>query len=110
VLSLLLIEFKVINMDGTDFKDFKKQLLNNQGVLAEYDALERKYEIIQTIIARRNELAISQRELARMLGMQQPAICRLERGDNNITIGTLFRVAKALELEIQFKPKEMIKT
>jgi transcriptional regulator with XRE-family HTH domain len=43
-----------------------------------------------------------------MIGMQQPAICRLERGDNNITIGTLFRVAQALDLNIEFKPKEPI--
>jgi DNA-binding transcriptional regulator YiaG len=36
-----------------------------------------KHEIIQSLIARRNELSISQPQLARMIGMQQPAICRL---------------------------------
>jgi transcriptional regulator with XRE-family HTH domain len=96
-------------MEGTNFKDFKKELLKETGVRTEYQALDKKYEIIQTIIARRNELSISQRELARMIGMQQPAICRLERGDNNITIGTLFRVAKALDLDLEFKPKEFEK-
>ena len=91
-------------MDGTDFKDFKAELLGKPGIRKEYDALSRKYEIIQTLIARRNELSISQRELARLIGMQQPAICRLERGDNNITVETLFRVAHALNLDIEFKP------
>jgi DNA-binding XRE family transcriptional regulator len=91
-------------MDGTDFKDFKTELLGKPGIRKEYDTLGRKYEIIQTLIARRNELSLSQRELARLIGMQQPAICRLERGDNNITIGTLFRVAHALNLDIEFKP------
>ena len=96
-------------MKGTDFKDFKADLLKDDKTRNAYEALNPKYEIIQTIIARRNELSLSQRELARMIGMQQPAICRLERGDNNITIGTLFRVAQALNLDIEFKPKEVIK-
>jgi DNA-binding XRE family transcriptional regulator len=96
-------------MEGTDFKDFKRELLNNPNIRNQYEALESKYEIIQTLIARRNELSLSQRELARLIGMKQPAICRLERGDNNITVGTLFRVAKALNLDIEFKPKALVK-
>jgi DNA-binding XRE family transcriptional regulator len=95
-------------MDGTDFKDFKTELLGKPGIRKEYDTLGRKYEIIQTLIARRNELSLSQRELARLIGMQQPAICRLERGDNNITIGTLFRVAHALNLDIEIKPRKPV--
>ena len=94
---------------GTDLKDFKENLHKGEKTRNAYEALNPKYEIIQTIIARRNELSLSQRDLARMIGMQQPAICRLERGDNNITIGTLFRVAQALNLDIEFKPKEFIK-
>jgi DNA-binding XRE family transcriptional regulator len=95
-------------MKGSDFKDFRNDLLKDEKTRTAYEALNPKYEIIQTIIARRNELSLSQRDLARMVGMQQPAICRLERGDNNITIGTLFRVAQALNLDIEFKPKEPI--
>lgn len=96
-------------MDGTNFKDFKKELLNNKDIRREYEALQPKYAIIQAIIARRNQLSISQRKLARLTGMQQPAICRLERGDNNITVGTLFKVAAALKLNIEFKPQPSAK-
>jgi predicted transcriptional regulator len=87
-------------MDGTDFKDFKKELLKKPEIYQQYEALKPRYTIIQAIIARRNELSLSQRELALMVGMQQPAICRLERGDQNITIGTLLKVADALDLDI----------
>ena len=87
-------------MEGTDFKDFKKELLNKPNIRRHYEALKPKYDIIQSIIARRNELSISQRELARLIGMHQPAICRLERGDHNITIGTLFKVADALDMHL----------
>ncbi len=96
-------------MDGTDFKDFKAELLSKPNIRRQYDALKPKYEIIQAIIARRNELSLSQRELARLVGMHQPAICRLERGDNNITVGTLFRVADALNLGVEFKPRTLAK-
>jgi len=85
-------------MDGTDFKDFKKELLSKPNIRRQYEALRPQYDIIQAIIARRNELSISQRKLAQMVGMHQPAICRLERGDGNIKVGTLFKVADALNM------------
>lgn len=95
-------------MDGMDFKDLKSELLAKPGVRRHYEALKPKYEIIHAIVARRNELSISQRELARLVGMHQPAICRLERGDHNIMIGTLFKVADALnmDLSIHTRPRE----
>lgn len=98
----------VISVDGTDFKDFKRELLANPNIRREYEALQPKYDIIQAFIARRNELSISQRELARLTGMRQPAICRLERGDRDITIGTLFKVANALNMDlgINIRPRE----
>ena len=86
-------------MDGTDFKDFKAELLKKPGIRQQYEALKPRYTIIQAIIARRSELSLSQRKLAQMVGMHQPAICRLERGDQNITIGTLFKVADALNMD-----------
>ncbi len=90
-------------MEGTDFKDFKAELLKKPSIREHYEALQPRYEIIQAIIARRNELSISQRSLARMVGMHQPAICRLERGDQNIRIGTLFKVADALKMQLRMQ-------
>jgi DNA-binding XRE family transcriptional regulator len=85
-------------MEGTDFRDFKAELLKKPSIRRQYEALKPQYELIQAIISRRNELSLSQRELARMVGMHQSAICRLERGDHDIKIGTLFKVADALDL------------
>ena len=96
-------------MKGTNFKDFKAEMLKDKNILDAYNALSPKYEIIETIIARRNEKSMSQRDLARLVGMKQPAICRLERGDKNITVQTLFKVADALDLEIACKPKTLVK-
>ena len=96
-------------MEGTDFRDFKNELLKKPNIRRHYEALKPQYAIIQSIIARRNELSISQRELAKLVGMHQPAICRLERGDSNIKIGTLFKVADALDLDVEFKPRGLVK-
>lgn len=87
-------------MKGTDFKEFRDELLQDTNVRREYELLKPKYDFIQAIIARRNELSLSQRKLAEITGMHQPAICRLERGDRNTSIGTLFKVAQALGLQI----------
>lgn len=95
-------------MASTDFKEFKEELLSKPNIRRHYEDLKPKYEFIQAIIARRNALSLSQRQLARLVGMHQPAICRLERGDNNTTVGTLFRVADVLGLNIEFKPKTPI--
>jgi DNA-binding XRE family transcriptional regulator len=92
-------------MEGTDFKKFKAELLKKPNIKKQYEALKPKYAIIQSIVARRIELGLSQRDLARTIGIKQPAICRIERGDKNVTIDTLFRVAKALNLDIEIKPK-----
>lgn len=97
-------------MEGTDFKDLKAELLNKPSIRKQYELLKPKYDIIQSIVARRIGLSLSQRDLARMTGMQQPAICRIERGDNNITVGTLFRVANALDLDIEFRPRPLTET
>jgi DNA-binding XRE family transcriptional regulator len=96
-------------MNGTNFKDFKAELLEKPGVRRQYENLNPKYEIIQALISRRNELSLSQRKLAQLVGMHQPAICRLERGDNNVTVGTLFRVADVLGLDIEFRPRTLVK-
>ena len=90
---------------GTKFEEFERDLLQRPGVRKEYDALKPKYDMIRSIIERRTQLQISQTQLAKMVGTQQPAISRLEKGDYNTKISTLFRVADALDLDITLKAR-----
>ena len=92
-------------MGNTNFDDHKEELLRNPEFRRKYEALEPKYMLIRTFIRRRNELCLSQAQLANIIGMQQPAISRLENGGCNTTISTLFKVANALALDIEFKPR-----
>ncbi|ADJ25504.1 transcriptional regulator, XRE family [Dehalogenimonas lykanthroporepellens BL-DC-9] len=91
---------------NSDYKQFEEELLSRPEVKREYDALAPKYQLIQEIIRRRNELKISQRELARRIGTRQPAISRLEAGDYNARIETLLKVTEALDLDFSLMPRK----
>jgi predicted XRE-type DNA-binding protein len=86
---------------ATNFEEFEAELLQDPEILMEYEGLKPKYNMIQSLIKRRNQLCISQSQLARVVGTKQPAISRLERGEyNNITLSTLIKVANALDLDL----------
>ena len=89
------------------YEDFKAELLADPEVRAEYEALELEFRLIRDILSRRSELNLSQMQLAKLVGTKQPAISRLERGDGNITINRLRRVADALgaDLDISLKAR-----
>jgi len=88
------------NKKATSYEEFEAELLKKPEIRREYEALKPKYDMIQSLIERRNQLRISQTQLAWMVGTKQPAISRLENGDYNTTLSTLFKVAYALDLDI----------
>ncbi|MDD5287906.1 MAG: helix-turn-helix domain-containing protein [Dehalococcoidales bacterium] len=94
------------NKKPTNYEEFEAELLKDPEIRKEYDALKPKYDMIRSLIERRSALAISQTELARMIGTKQPAISRLEKGDYNTTLSTFFKVAEALDLEISVKARK----
>ncbi len=92
------------------YEDFKAQLLTDPKVREEYEALEPQFRLIRDILLRRSELNLSQMELAKLVGTRQPAISRLERGDGNITINTLYRIADALNADLDISLKARPRT
>ena len=91
---------------ATNYEQFEAELLKKPGIRKEYERLEPKYNMIRAIIARRNELQMTQEELAGIVGTKQPAISRLEKGDYNTTLSTFFKVANALGLDISLEARE----
>ena len=63
--------------------------------------------IAQDVADRRQELGLSQRELAELVGTTQSAIARLERGGRPPRIDTLLRIADALDcdLTVELNPR-----
>ena len=97
------------NNKPTSYEEFEAELLQDPEIRKEYEALKPKYDMIQKFIERRNELRLSQGELASLVGMQQSAIARLENGEHNSTVDTLLKVADALDLDVEFKRKSTVK-
>ena len=100
----------MVSKKTTVYDEFEASLLENPEIRKEYEALKPKYEMIQKLIERRNKLNMSQTQLAKIIGTKQPAISRLERGDYNTTLETLFKVASALDLDLEISLKANGKT
>jgi transcriptional regulator with XRE-family HTH domain len=50
------------------------------------------------ILRRRQELGLSQKELADRLGIAQTNVARIEHGQQNLTVRTLVKLAEALDM------------
>ena len=74
--------------------------LENPEVQDEYEALKEEYALIRQLIDLRIERGLSQRQLAKRAGMQQPVIARLE-GGKTASLRTLKRVADALDADVR---------
>jgi ribosome-binding protein aMBF1 (putative translation factor) len=85
---------------ATTFKQFKKRTLRSATVKTEYDALGPEYELVRAIIKERTKRGWTQAQLAEAIGSRQPVISRLEQGSANPSLGTLRKIAKALDVSL----------
>jgi transcriptional regulator with XRE-family HTH domain len=65
----------------------------------EWDRTALARAVALKVLAYRTEHGLSQRDLAKQLGMTQPQLARLEAGEHNPTIDTLARLAQTLDTE-----------
>lgn len=84
-----------------NYKDIKKNLLENQNIRKEYQSLEFEFALIKEIIRKRNEKGITQKELALKLGTKQSSISRFESGAYNPSLSFVMDISKALGLKIK---------
>lgn len=78
------------------WSEVRKQLLEEPECAAAYEELAPEYEIARQLIKARLEQGITQKELAARIGTRQSNISRIERGQQNTSIGLLNKVAKGL--------------
>jgi HTH-type transcriptional regulator / antitoxin HipB len=73
-----------------------------------YEQTRLRFELAEAVRSRREELGLSQRQLAERAGMTQPGVARFEAGGTTPTIPVLERLATALglRLTIAFGPDE----
>ena len=78
-----------------EVKDFMTSL--NEEEKREIDLMS---DIITKMIERRQELGISQRELEKLTGIRQEAICRIEKMKNAPQLDTLIKLMEPLGLKL----------
>jgi ribosome-binding protein aMBF1 (putative translation factor) len=83
-----------------------EQLRDDPEFRAEWERTALARAVAVAVVRYRAEHDLSQRDLAVQLGMTQPQVARLERGDVNPSMDTLMRVAAGLgiELTIDIRP------
>jgi transcriptional regulator with XRE-family HTH domain len=86
----------------TDLKTSEQVLaaeLGDPDFKREWDRTALARAVALKVLVYRTEHALSQRGLAKRLGMTQPQLARLEAGEHNPTIDTLARLAQTLDTE-----------
>jgi len=93
---------KINNTEYTTFDD----LWSDPELLTEIEKEEIQFKInlIGKLIEAREQKGITQKRLAEMSGLKQPAIARLERMQATPQINTLFRVLKPLGYTLEIIP------
>lgn len=84
-----------------NYQSFKKRLLKDKVVKKAYDELGPEFALVEMIIEKRLKRGLTQKQLAKKIGTQQPVISRLERGTYNPTLKFLHRVATALDVKLK---------
>ncbi|MEO3812434.1 helix-turn-helix transcriptional regulator [Sphaerisporangium sp. B11E5] len=92
--------------ERTSWADKRAEVMGRPGAGAAYEAARLRFELGEAVRRRREELGLTQAQLAERAGLQQPAVARFEAGGTMPTIPLLERLAEALEvrLSVGFQP------
>jgi transcriptional regulator with XRE-family HTH domain len=86
--------------DLIPFEQILEEELRDPEFRAEWERLAPARAVANRLILYRAEHGLTQTALARLLGMSQPAIARLETGEHVPTLPTLLKLSDVLGLEI----------
>lgn len=85
---------------STEWRKFKRELMNDSEFVTEYEALSPEYELAKSIITLRLSKGLTQKELAEKMQTTQSVISRLESGNAKPSLATLERLAKVLDARV----------
>lgn len=85
----------------SDFRKHLEKSLQDPEFRKAWEERELKYQIISEFIRLRNEKQMTQAELAEKAGTTQAVISRLERGNANLTLSMMERIAKVFGRKVR---------
>lgn len=82
----------------------KNQCKKDAAFAQEYKRTRPLVEVQQAIVSARIEKGLNQQQLAKLVGISPSDLSKIERGDKNTTVQTLYKIADALNknLKISF--------
>ena len=80
----------------TDYKNHVRK--TDPEIARDIDEVESLSAIVGAMIARRNDMGLSQRELALMCGIPQSSVARIESGRTTPNLSTLLKIFRELDL------------
>ena len=88
------------------FRDSLNERLKDENFKKEYEQIQPEMEIIKTLVAARKEQNMTQSDLAKVTGINQADISKLENGNRNPSLNMLKKLAEGLgmQLKIEFVP------
>lgn len=82
------------------FNEIHEDLMKKPGFKKAYDDLEFEFSLIRSIIIARAKQGLTQRELAKRVGIAQPVLARFEAGRSNPTLAFFKKVVNGLGLKM----------
>ena len=88
------------------YRDSLNERLKDENFKREYEQIQPEMEIIKTLVAARKEQNMTQSDLAKVTGINQADISKLENGNRNPSLNMLKKLAEGLgmQLKIEFVP------
>jgi HTH-type transcriptional regulator/antitoxin HipB len=79
---------------------FKKEAFKRPGMRKAYAEMQPEFQIIRKLALARAKKKLSQRDLAKKIGVTQSALARFESGNVNPTLSFLKKVTSGLGLQL----------
>lgn len=91
-----------------NWRELREQWLQDPDFRREWESLAPAFEVYRALLEVRERRGWTQEELAQRLGVTQSYVAKLESGRENLTLGQLAKVGKALgcRLRIEFVEEE----
>ncbi len=87
-------------MKTTSFDEYLEHKLEDSEFRKEYESMEPEYALIEQILELREQLGLTQEELAKRIGTRQCNISRFENGNSNPSLAFLKKIAAGLGKKI----------
>lgn len=90
-------------MKGTKFNDYLAKKFEDNDFEVEFDKADQELDAAVALYHMREQLGLTQRELAKLSGKQQATIARIENGNLNPSIKTLRQIGQSVGKKIKIE-------